>query len=95
MITRSARRMLSRALKTHEVILTFNLRCALPGYLFLIPLNFSISVWLIVLSKGLYFALTKNTQVLIQDGYKATGSKISMHQLTVGDMILSVKENHI
>ena len=34
----------------------------------------------------------KNTQVLIQDGYKATRSKIFVHQLTVGDMILSVKE---
>ena len=37
----------------------------------------------------------KNTQVLIQDGYKATRSKISVHQLTVGDMILSVKENYV
>ena len=47
------------------------------------------------LVKRALLCFDENTQVLIQDGYKATGSKIPMHQLTVGDMILSVKENHI
>ena len=47
------------------------------------------------LVKRALLCFDENTQVLIQDGYKATGSKIPMHQLTVGDMILSVKEDHI
>ena len=48
------------------------------------------------LVKRALLCFDENTQVLIQvDGYKATGSKIPIHQLTVGDMILSVKENHI
>ena len=47
------------------------------------------------LVKRALLCFNENRQVLIQDGYKATRSKIPMHQLTVGDMILSVKENHI
>ena len=44
------------------------------------------------LVKRALLCFDENTQVLIQNGCKATGSKIPMHQLTVGDMILSVKE---
>ena len=47
------------------------------------------------LVKRALLCFDENTQVLIQDRYKATASKIPIHQLTFRDMILSVKENHI